>query len=241
MLKVWLPRLLLAFMVLVIPLVWTLTPLGAMLIDVLDAVRAMGPLGQLLYAALMIPAAALVVPAYLTMGGAGVLFGPWAGFAVAFCGATASSLTNFLLGRTVLRRVVLRAFGRGALFRGLDARLAGGDVWLVALLRASPFWPYNLISFALGTTSLRPGPALVGTLIGGVPTVGFFVAVGASLGELARLSEGGEAPGPLWWAALAVTVLSVLAITWVVRGTLRDLTRTDQASPPVDAAGPADG
>lgn len=158
------------------------------------------------------PLSAVMVPTIL-------VFGPFAGSAWTFLGATASAALFFRLGA-----------GGSALGRRLGARispdgplaqlLARDGILAVAALRNLPLAPYPVVNLALGALPLRFADFMIGNTIGLAPWVLLYALTGARLRDLvAEPSPAGAA-----WACLAIAALvgaglggARLATRWLER------------------------
>ncbi len=166
---------------------------------------------ETLVLAAFVAASLLMAPLTLLVVAAGLLLGPWLGFACAFAGALISALCGFLLGR-VLGRSGLDRLSGSRLHR-LSRRLADQGILAVAMLRLVPVAPYTVVNLVAGATHLRLGAFLLGSALGLAPGVlGLAVFSGSLLRALAD-------PGP-------GTLLLLVAVAAVLVGgalTLRRL------------------
>jgi len=192
--------------------------LSAMIVAFLDSLSSAGPLGWLGFVMLYGAITLTGLPASSMQLTAGFLLGPGWGFAVTFVLTNAWGFLGFVLARTALRERVRRLVERSPALSALDAAVRDQGAWMVLLLRVSPLSPYNIVTLALGTTSVRPRDYLIGSMIGALLPMAFYVGIGASVSDLAAVWAG-EVPTPGWsrLVGLIVTVAATAAVTWRVR------------------------
>jgi uncharacterized membrane protein YdjX (TVP38/TMEM64 family) len=163
-------------------------------------VQALGwaaPAGYVLIAAAL---ACLMVPGNLLAAGAGVLFGPALGTAVALTSATLTAVIALHLGRT-MGRDGLREVG-GHRVAWLERLLERHGVWAVIVQRLTPGIPDGPSNYAFGAAGVRTWQVALGTAAGALPRAFAYSALGASAASL---------DGPL--AAVGAAVLIVAGVT----------------------------
>ncbi|GAA3389691.1 TVP38/TMEM64 family protein [Cryptosporangium minutisporangium] len=119
------------------------------------------------------------VPAVL----AGLLLPPGVAVATALCGIALGATVSFSLGRWLGRPYLAGRTARVA----PDARLARLQAWLdrdgtraVVYARILPVFPFGLLNYLFGATSVRVLPFVLGTAFGVAPSTTAYVLVGAS-------------------------------------------------------------
>ncbi len=145
----------------------------------LDSVRvlvdAWGPLGPLVFMAIMIAGFFLPGPELLLVGTGGLLFGPVRGFVYAWVAAMIGTATAFLLVRYTAQAWAQRALRqRFPRLRALDQRLHHNGLALVLVLRVLLFLSPPL-NWALGASRVRLGDYLLGTALGVLPMMALAV------------------------------------------------------------------
>lgn len=101
---------------------------------------------MLIFTALFGAAVVLLVPGMLLSIGSGAAFGLISGSTVAWLGTVLGQVGAFLLGRYLLRDVVVAYLEkRVPHFKSVDASISEDGWRLVLLLRLSPVLPYNLM------------------------------------------------------------------------------------------------
>lgn len=198
---------------------WRYAPVGGWIETATAFVRGLGRLGPPSAVGLYAIGCVAVVPGGAMTLAAGYVFGPWVGAAVAWSGALLGSLLAFGLSRAIGRRRLRRFVGRGDRLGRLDRAVARRGDWAVLLLRLNPAVPFNLASYGLGLTSVRPGPYLRGTALGMLPGTLLYAFLGSSFGPQGRLGS----LGPWAWGAVAAALLlTTLALGRIARGALAE-------------------
>lgn len=140
-------------------------------------------------------------PGGLLLALAGILFGVPLGFAVVTVGTLCAAAACHTMGQGPARAVIHR-FAGDVRMRAVEARLAHHGVPTVAVIRAFPFVPSYIVSYAAGIVGLPLRTYLMGSFIGTMP--GNFLHV--LLGD--RILNPRD---PLFWASMGGLLL--LAVT----------------------------
>ena len=147
---------------------------------------------------------------------AGAIFGLVQGTIYSLIGATIGASGAFLVARYVARRAVARKIAGNAKFAAIDRAVGREGFKIVALLRLSPVFPFNLLNYALGLTEVRFLPYLA-ACAAMLPGTLLYVYYGRVLGSLAALASGTKVPkGTEFWIFLGVGLLATLAVTFYV-------------------------
>lgn len=216
--KRWLPLVALVFLV----GLWAWASPGAAILDAVDRIRDAGALGVVAFATVYLLASLLLLPASWVQGAAGFLYGPLLGIPLASLLSTVSAVGAFFLARTWLRGPVERRWASDVRFRAIDGAVEDGGARLVALLRVSPISPFNIVSYLLGATRVRPRAYALGTWAGGLFPVLLYGWIGSTLEDLAELLDGRAAAqaGHLELVGLFVTLVATLLVTRQARRVL---------------------
>lgn len=195
--------------------------LGGLVTQGVAAVQGVGAWAPAVFVALYVTACLVAVPASLLTLAAGALFGLAGGVALTFTGATLGSAAAFLLARFVLRESITRRLAGDARFTAIDRAVAARGRLIVFLVRLSPAFPFSLLNFAFGVTTVRLRDFLLGGL-GMLPGTFLYVYYGRLLGEAAVLAGGAAPPkDAAYYAVLALGLAATLAVTVVVTRTAR--------------------
>jgi uncharacterized membrane protein YdjX (TVP38/TMEM64 family) len=194
-----------------------------------DWVSGKGAVGALLFGLGYIAAVVAFVPGSLLTLAAGAIFGLAAGTAIAFVAATLGASAAFLVSRYLARPLVERRLAGNERFAAIDRAIGHEGRKIVFLLRLSPFFPFNLLNYALGLTKVRFRdyvPASAGML----PATLLYVYYGKILGDVDRVASGAPIPrGPEYYVLLGIGLAATIVVTALVsrigRRALRDAIR----------------
>ena len=194
----------------------------------LDQIRAMGPIGPIVFIALYIVACVAFVPGSVLTLGAGAVFGVIAGTFYVWIGATLGATAAFLTGRYLARGWVAAKLAGDERFRAID-NAVGREGWkIVGLTRLSPVFPFNLLNYAFGLTGVSLRDYVVATALGIIPGTMMYVYIGSVGGALARSGASGASRTPAQWAlyvvGLAATVTVAVYVSRLGARALRERT-----------------
>lgn len=150
---------------------------------------------------------ALALPGVLFALVAGVLFGPVWGTLLCWIAVVAGAYLAFLVGRYVLKDALKPKLARNAalnklLFEGAST----SAVYLLAVTRLVPVFPYNVQNFAYGITDIGFKPyALYSALFMLPGTAAYTVAAAGLIDESAR------------WVCFAIAAVLMVATVAVAR------------------------
>lgn len=213
-------------------LAYTLLPLKDWLGDAGDAVRALGGLGIVLYAAAYTVGTLFFFPAALLSLCAGFAWGALDGFAVAVPSAALASVTAFTISRYLFRgkfRAWLMSRPKAAaIYESVNKR---GPV-LVFLLRFSPVAPFPIINYALGLSRIPLWQFALATFLGMMP-ITFLYTYTASVARLLGTEVGMSTEQKVF---IAIGLVITVAVTiWVTRAARRAM-RESAPTPATPAA-----
>ncbi|MBI2425673.1 MAG: TVP38/TMEM64 family protein [Candidatus Hydrogenedentes bacterium] len=206
-----------------------------LLFEVTALLERLGAWGLVLLAIFYVAACILLIPGSILTMGAGALAASlwpenllWAllmGTAAVSAGSTAGAVAAFLLGRTLARARVVLWVSNNARFAALDAAI-GADGWkLVFLLRLSPAFPFTLLNYALGLSSVSLRDYFFASWAGMLPGALLYVYIGATAQSLllATAADRTRTPGDmvLMVLGLAAAFAGVFYVTRVARRALQ--------------------
>ncbi|WP_063788292.1 TVP38/TMEM64 family protein [Streptomyces ardesiacus] len=181
---------------------------GSRLLDeARDWVDSWGVWAPLVYAVLYALAETAFAPGAVLTASAGALFGVATGTITVLAGATAGAVLSFGLARWLGRPAVARWAGDGRLAR-LDAMVSARGFLAVLILRLIPVFPFALVNYAAGVTSIRLAPYVTATAIGIIPATVAYAGLGGTL-------DDPSSPG--FWAALGALGLLAAGGSWAAR------------------------
>lgn len=180
-----------------------------------------GWVGKLAFVGLYVLACVFFLPGSVLTLGAGAIFGLVQGFLLVSIGSTVGAAVAFWLGRTVARESIKARVMADPRFSAIDSAVAKEGWKIVGLSRLSPVFPFNLLNYALGLTSVPFGHYVLASWIGMMPGTLLYVYVGSLAGGLAG---AGRERGALEWAlygtGLAATLLVTVLVTRIARRAL---------------------
>ncbi len=155
-----------------------------------DVLRRYGSLTPTAFFVARVLGAVVLVPGSVLAIAAGILFGPVWGVVYNVLAATVGGVLAFAIARFVapdwIARVVDGRVGLAAMMQEIDA-----EGWrFVAFVRLVPVFPYNLLNYALGLTSIRLLPYTLATLVCMIP-VDFAYSYLGYAGRKALTGESG--------------------------------------------------
>ena len=189
-------------------------------------VQGLGAAGVIAFGAAYILATLLLIPGSLLTLAAGALFGVVRGTAIVFVAASAGASLAFLIARYLARERVARRVRQNPRYAAIDRAIGASGRKIVVLLRLSPVFPFNLLNYALGLTSVRFVDYLV-ACVAMLPGTLLYVYYGRVIGDVAALAAGARAERSfpyylLLGAGLLATIIVTALITRLAR---RELAR----------------
>ncbi len=161
-------------------------------------------------------AAIAFVPGSLLTLAAGLIFGLVKGTVYTLIGATLGAMGSFLIARYVARERIEKKIAGNARFAAIDQAVGREGFKIVALLRLSPVFPYNLLNYALGLTKVRFLPYLA-ACAAMLPGTLLYVYYGKALGSFAALASGAKTQkGPEFYVFLGVGLVATIVVTTFV-------------------------
>lgn len=177
-------------------------------------------LGAAAYILLTILATAAMLPGWISMMLAGLVFGLTMGLVYAMLGIVGGAAAAFLVGRTLARPWVERRIAGNANLMALDDALDEQAFMIVALTRIALVLPFNFLNYAYGVTRVNIGVYVAGTAVGMLPIAGFYVYLGTLANDMSQiLDKGANIGSNVWWAA-AVAFVAIVAVVLIVRRAL---------------------
>lgn len=189
-------------------------------------VENLGAWGPLVFVAGYAIATVAFVPGSLLTLAAGAIFGIAEGVAYVFVGAAVGATLAFLLGRYAARSMLESRLAENERFHRVDRAIRDQGLKIVTLLRLSPVFPFNLLNYGLGLTSVRLRDYVIAHL-GMLPGTLLYVYYGRAAGQVAALAAGAtpERGTPYWLVfglGLAATMVVVVVVARIARNALRD-------------------
>jgi undecaprenyl-diphosphatase len=161
--------------------------------------------GLLVFWAVSVTAALLLVPQWIVAVAAGAVFGFGWGLPAALVSAWSSMLIAFVVARYILRRRIERRARKYATFKAVDAAVAKEGWKVVALMRMSPLMPTGIKSYFLGLTRVPLAEYAAASAAGMLPGILLKVYIGAA--GRGAISEGGALNWSLFALGIAATIM----------------------------------
>ena len=168
----------------------------------------------LVFLGVYILATVLLLPgSVLTIGG-GWIFGFVEGLVVVSLSSTLAASCSFLIGRYLARAWVEGKISQDSRYRSLDRAIGERGFFVVLLTRLSPLFPYNLLNYAWGISSVRLSRYVLASWMGMIPGTLLYVYLGAAASDISQLFSGasGEAVGQEWLFIVGLAATAVLVI-----------------------------
>jgi len=201
---------------------------GAYIPQFAQWVNSLGVWGPFVFILGYIVAAVAFVPGVLLTLAAGAIWGIFPGVLYVFVAAVSGSTAAFLVARYLARAVIERRMAGNTRFAALDRAVGDQGRKLVFLLRLSPVFPFNILNYALGLTSVR-FVDYVAASVGMLPGTFLYVYYGKLIGDLAALAGGAAVEkGTEYYLFLVVglcaTLVATAFVTRMARTAVREAT-----------------
>jgi pyruvate/2-oxoglutarate dehydrogenase complex dihydrolipoamide dehydrogenase (E3) component/uncharacterized membrane protein YdjX (TVP38/TMEM64 family) len=198
------------------------------LLDFVNWIRSAGWLGLWVFGLVYVLATVLFLPGSILTLGAGFAYGVGLGTAVVWIGANVGAALAFGLGRTLARQWVAARVETNPRFAAIDRAVGRDGLKIVLLTRLSPVFPFNLLNYAFGLTTVSLRDYVLGSLVGMLPGTVMYVYLGSLITSLSELAAGRTSGGVtqqiFYFAGLAVTVVVTVYVTQVARRALAEAT-----------------
>lgn len=178
-------------------------------------VQSLGVWGPVVFILGYAVATVAFIPGSVLTLAAGAIFGVLEGTLYTLVGATLGASAAFLIARYLARGAIERRITGNPRFAAIDRAVGREGFKIVALLRLSPVFPFNLLNYSLGLTQVRflhyfaaSAAMLPGTLL--------YVYYGAAAGSLASAVSGKTEKGTGDWIVLGLGLVATIAVTTFV-------------------------
>lgn len=159
-------------------------------------IQGLGAVGVVVYGALYVVATLIGVATPMTLA-AGVIYKVVGGVAVVSPSSVAAATVCFILGRTLLRKTVEQKVASNPKFAAIEKAVSKNGFKIIALLRLSPVFPFTLLNYGLGLTSVKTRDYVLASFLGMLPGTLLYVYLGYTIGDLGAIFGGGpKAPPP---------------------------------------------
>ena len=180
-----------------------------------ETLNNMGAIAPLIYFfAYSVACVALLPGSALTLL-AGALWGVVYGTIAVSISSVFGATLAFLVGRYLARERVEKQIEKFPKFKAVADSLSEGGFKLVALIRLSPAFPFNLLNYMMGITRVKLKDYVLGSWVGMFPATIMYVYLGAAGKEIAK-AQGGGGKSSAEWALLVVGLMATIAVTILV-------------------------
>ncbi len=184
-----------------------------LLITALEWIRDLGWVGAIIFIGIYIIATIAFLPGSILTLGAGVIFGVVQGSILVFFGATIGATGAFLVGRYLARGWVSEKIAGNEKFKAIDAAVGEEGLKIVTLLRLSPVFPFNLLNYGMGVTSVSLKDYFIGS-VGMIPGTIMYVYIGSLAGSLATIGSSSQPTDEtVQWIIRIVGFIATVAVT----------------------------
>lgn len=197
-------------------------------------IEQLGPWAPLAFCVMYVVATAGLLPGTVLTLAAGAQWGPVEGLFYAVVGSNLGANLAFGIGRFVARGWVMRLVAGRPRFAAVEEAVAAQGWKIVALLRLSPVFPFNVLNYALSLTRIRWSEYALASLAGMLPGTAMVVY----LGSVVQVAARPHGRTPLEWGLFAAGLVSTVAVTLLVTRVARRALHTRLPEAPTDQTPP---
>jgi uncharacterized membrane protein YdjX (TVP38/TMEM64 family) len=172
--------------------------------NICSELECLGPWAPAGFIGIYVLAVVLAIPGSALTALAGVLFGSFRGVVYVSAASTLGATLAFLIARYLARDYIYSRFSNKPSFQKLDDMSEKYGIWMVAIVRLVPVFPFNLVNYGLGLTRIKLITYVFFSWFFMLPGTFLYVAGGD---VLKRFLAEGEIP---WKIVLAVIVVAFL-------------------------------
>lgn len=183
-----------------------------------EHLRSFGPMAPAVFTAMFAVAVILAVPGGPITILAGSLFGVFYGTVVVSAGSTLGAAAAFLIARYAARDQVSRWLARNPRFVKMDDMIREKGFLVIAIVRLIPLFPFNLVNYGMGLTSVSFGYYVLMSWLCMLPGTVLYVAGGDVFKR--ALTEG-----CVPWRTVSLCVVILICLTagyFGLRGSLSE-------------------
>lgn len=200
-----------------------------------DWIQGAGWIGVIVYILSYAIATVAFLPGWILTVGGGLVFGLVKGSLLASVSSVLGATCAFVLGRSLLRSTVEKKISGSESFSAIDRAIAERGWKIVLLIRLSPAFPFNLLNYALGLTSVRLDHYIFASWIGMFPGTVMYVY----LGSLGDFFASDREKTVFEKVALFIGLLATVAVSIFVARVARNALRESSLSAAEGESGPS--
>ena len=206
--------------------------LGGLLPRFAEWVDGLGFWGPVVFITGYIVTTVAFIPGAVMTLAAGAVFGLPRATVYVLTGATLGSAAAFLISRHLVRETIATRVAGNPRFAAIDRAVGAQGFKMVLLMRLSPVFPYNLLNYSLGLTTVRFTDYALAS-VGMLPGTLLYAYYGVLAGDVARLAGGTDVErGPAGYAVLVLGLIATIAVSTLVtraaRRAIRDVTGDEE-------------
>ncbi|WP_270506421.1 TVP38/TMEM64 family protein [Paraclostridium sordellii] len=145
--------------------------------DIQDYVSSFGRLAPLVYIIMFALVPLTLFPDSILAIGGGMVFGLFKGYIYTLIGALIGATISFYISRK-LGRAFVKKLTKEKL-DNIEELINSKGFFIVLILRLVPLFPFDIISYGSGLTSIKYKDFLLATIIGTIPGILVFANIGA--------------------------------------------------------------
>lgn len=173
----------LVLIVLLVGIGFLFLPVKVWTLSLQSWIQSLGWIGPFVFVVIYVMATMLLIPGSALTLAAGAIFGLWVGAVTVIVGANLGAFCSFLLAKTKLRAKVQEWAAANPKFAALDRAIGQNGFKMVTLTRLSPAFPFTLLNYLLGVTSVKTLPYVLANFIGMLPATFLYVYLGSLAGD----------------------------------------------------------
>lgn len=145
--------------------------------DIQAYVSSFGKLAPLVYIIMFALVPLTLFPDSVLAIGGGLIFGLFKGYIYTLIGALIGASLSFYISRKLGRNFVKKLTKEK--LDGIESMINSKGFFVVLMLRLIPLFPFDIISYGAGLTSIKYKDFLFATIIGTIPGILVFTNIGA--------------------------------------------------------------
>lgn len=151
-----------------------------------EQISSFGIIAPLIFIAVYMIAPAFMLPGLpITIAG-GVMFGPLWGVVYVSIGATVGATIAFFIGRYMGRDFIMDKLKNSEKLKELDDQVNTKGWKIVAITRLIPLFPFNLLNYAFGLTSIKARDYIWASFVFMLPGIAAYVIFSSSLLDILK-------------------------------------------------------
>jgi len=150
----------------------------------LALIDGMGVKGVFVFGLIYVLATVLLIPGSVLTLASGFLYGPWYGTLIVSAFSTIGAFIAFLLARFGFRSFFKEKSMQYPKWQRYEKLIEKDSKKITCLLRLSPVFPFNILNYMLGLTSLSSRDYVLASWLGMLPGTFLYVYLGSFLENL---------------------------------------------------------